>query len=127
MDIFGLKAAKADDGVAMPVKDFDEEVIPGATITLLGMDSKKGRELQRKKQQAMLDRAVKGRNVQKLDAEKLAAESIDDMVQLTKAWTLSDSKGPMECTPENVRKVYSEVPHVFDQARNFVNDRANFT
>jgi len=127
MDIFGLKAAKADAGVEMQVKDLYEDVIPGATITLLGMDSKKGRDMQRKKQQAMLDRAVKGRNVQKLDAEKLAAENIDDMVELTKEWTLSDAKGPMECTPENIRKVYTEVPHVFEQARNFVNDRANFT
>jgi hypothetical protein len=127
-DLNSLKPVKADDGAVLQILHPEsEEAIEGMTITLLGQDSKVYRKIQLSKQQAALNRISKGKRAVDLDAEKLAEDSIDDLVKLTVSWSgfkLDDVK--LDCTPENVRKVYNEWSWIKEQVSEFVADRANF-
>ncbi len=128
MDIFSLKTNKADVGVACRIKHpATEEVIEGVTLTLLGMDSAKNRAIQRKKQQAALDRLSKGKKAMRLVAEDLDEDAIGDLADITTAWTgVTKDGNPVEFTRDNVVMVYTELPWMREQAQDFVNDRANF-
>jgi hypothetical protein len=127
-DLNSLKPVKADDGATLQiVHPESEEVIDGMTITLLGQDSKVYRKIQLAKQQAALNRIAKGKKAIDLDAEKLAEDSIDDLVQLTTGWTGFVLDGNLlECTPENIRTVYGEWAWIKEQVQEFVADRSNF-
>lgn len=127
-DLNSLKPVKADDGATLEVVHPEtEEVIPGMTITLLGQDSKVYRKIQLAKQQAALNRISKGKRAVDLDAEKLAEDSIDDLVRLTTGWAGFMLDGTaLECTSENVRKVYTEWAWIREQVQEFVADRSNF-
>lgn len=127
-DLNSLKPVKADDGATLEVVHPEsEEIIPGMTITLLGQDSKVYRKIQLAKQQAALNRIAKGKKAVDLDAEKLAEDSIDDLVKLTTGWAGFMLDGAaLECTPENVRKVYTEWAWIREQVQEFVADRSNF-
>lgn len=127
MNIFDQTPKLADSGAVMPVRDINEEVCEGISITLLGKDSKVYQRILRDRQQAVLARMQKGRKGAQLDADKLAEDSLDDLVKLTVDWEgIKDDKGELECTPENVRRVYENVPHVREQVEEFIGDRANF-
>lgn len=127
-DLNSLKPVMADDGAVLNIVHPEtEEVIEGMTITLLGQDSKVYRKLQMGKQQAALNRMAKGKKAIDLDAEKLSEDSIDDLVKLTVSWsgfTLDGKK--LDCTPENIRTVYSDWSWIKEQVQEFVQDRANF-
>lgn len=127
-DLNSLKPVMADDGATLNIVHPEtEEVIEGMKITLLGQDSKVYRKIQLAKQQAALNRISKGKKAVDFDAEKLAEDSIDDLVKLTVSWegfTLDSKK--LDCTPENVRKVYGEWSWIKEQVSEFVADRANF-
>ena len=127
-DLNSLKPVMADDGAVLQITHPEsEEIIEGMAITLLGQDSKVYRKIQLAKQQAALNRISKGKKAVDFDAEKLAEDSIDDLVKLTVAWegfTLDSKK--LDCTPENVRKVYNEWSWIKEQVSEFVADRANF-
>jgi len=127
-DLNSLKPVKADDGaIFQVVHPESEEAIPGMTITLLGQDSKVYRKIQLAKQQALLNRIAKGKKVADLDAEKMAQDGIDDLVQLTTAWTGFTLDGAaLDCTPENVKRVYTEWAWIKEQVQEFVADRSNF-
>lgn len=127
-DLNSLKPVKADDGAVLQiVHPESEEPISGMTITLLGQDSKVYRKLQLSKQQAALNRIAKGKRAVDLDAEKLAEDSIDDLVKLTTGWTGFVLDGEeLKCTAENVRTVYGEWAWIKEQVQEFVADRSNF-
>lgn len=127
-DLNSLKPVMADDGAVLNIVHPEtEEVIDGMTITLLGQDSKLYRKIQLSKQQAALNRMAKGKKALDLDAEKLSEDSIDDLVKLTTAWSgfVLDGKD-LDCTPENVRAVYSDWSWIKEQVQEFVGNRANF-
>ncbi len=128
MDLNSLKPVMADDGAVLNIAHPEtEEVIEGMTITLLGQDSKVYRKIQLAKQQTALNRISKGKKAVDFDAEKLAEDSIDDLVKLTVSWTGFTLDGDkLECTPDNVRKVYSEWVWIKEQVAEFVAERANF-
>lgn len=128
MDLNSLKPVKADKGATLDILHPEtEEPIEGMTITLLGQDSAVYRKLQLSKQQAILNRMARGRKAADLDAEKLAEDTIDDLVKLTVKWTGFEINGEaLAATPENFRMVYSEWPWIREQAQEFVNNRANF-
>jgi hypothetical protein len=127
-DLNLLKPVKADDGAVLQIAHPEsEEIIEGMTITLLGQDSKVYRKIQLAKQQAALNRISKGKKAVDFDAEKLAEDSIDDLVKLTVAWEGFMLDGvKLDCTPENVRTVYNEWSWIKEQVAEFVADRANF-
>lgn len=127
-DLNSLKPVMADDGAVLNIVHPEtEEVIEGMTITLLGQDSKVYRKLQMSKQQAALNRISKGKKAVDFDAEKLAEDSIDDLVKLTVDWSgfMLDGK-ELDCTPANIRTVYGEWAWIKEQVQEFVADRANF-
>lgn len=128
MDLNSLKPVKADKGATMEVVHPEtEEVIPGMTITLLGQDSAVYRKMQLAKQQVILNRMAKGKKVADLDAEKLAEDTIDDLVKLTVKWSGFQLEGKdLEATPDNFRMVYTDWPWIREQAQEFVANRANF-
>ena len=127
-DLNSLKPVKADDGAVLEiVHPESEEVISGMTITLLGQDSKVYRKIQLGKQQAALNRISKGKRAVDLDAEKLAEDSIDDLVKLTVSWSGFTLDGAvLDCTPENAKRVYSEWDWIKEQVQEFVANRSNF-
>ncbi len=128
MDLKNLKPVMADEGALMQVRHPEtEEAIEGMTIRLLGQDSAVYRKIQLAKQQAALSRISKGKKAVDLDAEKLAEDSIDDLVKLTVDWSGFTLEGKeLAATPENVRMVYSEWNWIKEQAQEFVADRAHF-
>lgn len=128
MDLNSLKPVKADKGATLAIAHPEtEEPIEGMTITLLGQDSAVYRKIQLAKQQAILNRMAKGKKMVDLDAEKLAEDTIDDLVKLTVKWTGFEMGGEdLPCTPENCRMVYSDWPWIREQAQEFVANRANF-
>lgn len=128
MDLNSLKPVKADKGATLAIVHPEtEEPIEGMTITLLGQDSAVYRKIQLAKQQAILNRMAKGKKMVDLDAEKLAEDTIDDLVKLTVKWTGFEMNGEdLPCTPENCRMVYSDWPWIREQAQEFVANRANF-
>lgn len=128
MDLNKLKPALADEGAVLELLHPDtEEVIPGMTITLLGQDSAVYRKIQTAKQQAILNRMSKGKKQVDFDAEKLAEDTIDDLVKLTVAWSGFEIEGePLEATPANFRMVYTDWQWIKEQAQEFVASRANF-
>ena len=128
MDLNNLKPVLADDGATLEVKHpVTEEVIDGMTIRLRGQDSNTYRKIKHKKQNAILARMSKGKKAADLEAEKLEADTIDELVELTISWTGFKLEGEaLEPTKENYRKVYSEFEWLRDQAAEFVANRANF-
>lgn len=128
MDLNSLKPVKADKGATLEIVHPEtEEVIEGMTITLLGQDSAVYRKLQLSKQQVLLNRMAKGKKAAELDAEKLAEDTIDDLVKLTVKWTGFEINGEtLAPTPENFHMVYTEWPWIKEQASEFVSNRANF-
>lgn len=130
MDLNKLRLSKTETGSVLQIlHPVTLEPIDGMTVTLLGQDSSLYRKLQLKRQQAALDRMAKGRNAEKLDAEKLAQTTVDDLSQLTTAWTgFVDGGKELECNPENVLKLLkdNELAWLKDQMLEFVNERANF-
>ncbi len=128
MDLNSLKPVKADKGATLAIVHPEtEEPIEGMTITLLGQDSAVYRKIQLAKQQAILNRMAKGKKMVDLDAEKMAEDTIDDLVKLTVKWTGFEMGGEdLPCTPENCRMVYSDWPWIREQAQEFVANRANF-
>lgn len=128
MDLNQLKTAKADEGVVMEVRHPEtEEAIEGMTITLLGQDSAVYRKISLAKQQVALNRISKGKKIADLDAEKLAEDSVDDLVKMTVSWTGFSLDGKdLKPTADNFRMVYAEWPWIKEQAQEFVANRANF-
>lgn len=128
MDLNNLKPIKADEGAVLEVLHPEtEEVIEGMTITLLGQDSSVYRKIQLGKQQAALNRIAKGKKGLDLNAEKLAEDTIDDLVKMTIDWTGFTLDGKeLKPNAENLRKVYTDWPWIREQAQEFVNNRANF-
>lgn len=128
MDLNKLKPVKADEGATLELRHPEtEEVIKGMTVTLLGQDSAVYRKMQLNKQQAALARISKGKKAVDLDAERLAEESLDDLVKLTIGWEGFKLDGKeLECTPDNVRTVYTDWAWIREQAQEFINNRANF-
>lgn len=129
MDLNDLKAIKADDGAVLQIVHPEtDEPIAGMTITLLGQDSVTYRKIQMAKQQTALNRLAKGkRATADLDAEKLAAEMIDDLAKLTVSWTGFELDGKLlKCDKTNAVTVYTDWPWIREQAQEFVANRANF-
>jgi hypothetical protein len=129
MDLNTLKAVKADEGATLQlVHPQTEEPLDGMTITLLGQDSAAYRKIQMAKQQMALNRLAKGkRATADLDAEKLAAEMIDDLAKLTVSWTGFELDGKaLKCEKANAVTVYTDWPWIREQAQEFVANRANF-
>lgn len=106
----------------------------GITVTVCGSDSATFKKIQRRQLNSRMERQVRNRkNKSFVTAEELEAEGLDLLVGCTKAWHTGDRPElEMEvgewlpCTPENVRRVYEELPWLKEQIDQEIGDRTNF-
>ena len=91
-------------------------------IKLLGADSETYKKTERRQQSRHLKRGLKH-----LSPEDLYYDTLELLVACTVEWqNIQENGQELECTRENVRRVYSEYDDVRDQVREFVEDRGNF-
>lgn len=90
-------------------------------IKVAGPDSKLA-----KRRQAEIRRKMRGQKAGKIDLDMWEAEALETRVAVTLDWGGIEFDKPLECTPENVRMVYSDFPWVADQVDEFQADRGNF-
>jgi hypothetical protein len=128
MDLSQLDAPATEQGVAMtvdhPTKPEPLLKADGApmTITLVGKDSDRFRKATR----AALNRRLASRKI-KVKAEDLEAENLEGLVACTIAWDgIMVDGAALDCTPVNVRAVYTRFPFIREQVAEFVEERANF-
>ena len=132
MDLSKFDTSKtADDGVKMQLRDPKDEsvVIEGMSITVAGLDSARYREAERKQTDFRLEQSRVAGRPGKMTTAGIEADRINLLVACTIAWEGFDLDGkPLECTPENARKVYSNpgLRWIREQVDRFVGDRANF-
>ena len=94
-------------------------------ITVASMDSEKYKQISMKVQNEQLKYAMKNRG--KTTAERIASNSLEILVGATVAWEgLAEGDKPLPCTPENVRRVYTDLPFIKEQVDEFLGDRRNF-
>jgi hypothetical protein len=108
-------------------------------ITVYGSDSEVVKRIQRKQLNRRLERSQRNRNNKgTVTAEESEAEGLDLLVGSVKEWrTVSEDAASrpeielavgewLPCTPENVRRVFEELPWMKEQVDQGVADRANF-
>jgi len=58
--------------------------------------------------------------------EDMEDENFEVTCRCTKSWNLTDKDGPIELTPENVRRIYTDYPWVYQQVRAHMENSSNF-
>lgn len=96
------------------------------TITLHGPDSTVLRTARRKWQNKQLSEGVKRRKMN-VSAEQIESQAMELLIVATAGWEyLAFGGEEPECTPANVRKLYTELPWLREQVDEFINERSNF-
>ena len=94
-------------------------------IRLKGRDSSTYRQSERVIRDKRIDSL---RNQQNWDAKDQDNESLELLSACFIDWEgVFDNGDPLECTPENARRLMRAAPFIFEQVDLFVADRANFT
>ena len=95
-------------------------------ILVIGKDSDKFRELEEKHQRESLEAAKRTQKLEdRIAAAKAQGEAL--LVACTVQWQHVELDGvELDCTPENVRKVYSRFTWLRDQVDVAIGTRANF-
>lgn len=110
-------------------KTFDVEIyMPDGSPTDIKISvlSKHSDEF-KKSAQIMLNNAPKGRNADKVDLAKSEAQSVALLASVTESWEgLEENGKPLECTPQNVKRIYSDYPFIRSQVDEAIGDDANF-
>lgn len=124
----------AEAGVAIAVRHPKTNVALGITITVCGTDSETYKRIQRKQMNRRLEQSQRSRNNKVvMTAEEIEAEAMDVLIGCTKAWA-TGSRPEIEfakdewlpCTPENVRRMYEDLPWMKEQVDQEIADRSNF-
>lgn len=98
----------------------------GITITVTGRDGDAFKKARNKQYRERLAKAQKSKKPS-IDPETIEDQSIALMVAATVSWKGMELNGEaLECTPENVTKVYKNYPWICEQIDTAVNDRALF-
>jgi len=135
----------ADAGAEISILHPTNDQPLGILITVYGADSKICKEIQRRQTNHRLELQAKQKNKKKptTSAEQLEAEGLDLLVGCTKSWRtlIKDETGKvvdsrpeielndgewLQCTPENARRVYEELPWIKEQIDGEISDRSNF-
>ena len=129
LDLNEFKTDLANTGARMPVRHpLTDAEVDGAGVYLLGLDSDVAKAIDRKKAQRMIDQLArkKGKLVQ-LDADQLASEALDELVDLTvKVEGLQMDGQEIGKDKALIRQAYEQYAWLAEQAREFIGDRANF-
>lgn len=97
-------------------------------IHLVGTDSARYRDYERKISNRRLKQSLRrGGPRHIVTREELDEEAIDMFVTCTLEWENMVEKGKeQECTPENVKRIYTENLWIREQVDAFIGDRSNF-
>jgi hypothetical protein len=106
----------------------------GITVTVLGTDSDVCKKVQRKQLNRRLELQTKSRsNKFSMTAEELEKEALDVLVACVVGWHTGErpeiemNEGEwLPCTPDNVKRVLTELPWLKEQLDQEIGDRANF-
>lgn len=123
-DITAFKDMQLDTAVVNIVRP-DTGEPTNIKIAVAAPDSEKHRQVSMRIQNEQLKFSL--RNKGKATAERLAATGLELLVGVTVGWEgIAESGDPLQCTPENVRRVYTELPWIREQVDEFLGDRRNF-
>ena len=115
-------ATKAEEGAVMQVKNPLTGEALGATITLIGTDSKAFRDLAKQRATAALKRTKEEQEDYDSDASL-----IEMLAKCTLAWSgIEEGAKAVEFSQENAVKMYSKYQWLKEQVDRFIGDRANF-
>lgn len=111
---------QGSDGQPLKIKRY-------VAITLLSQDSDEYKRVARTINNRKLEKSLRRGKVPKIRAEELEKDQLDLLVACTVSWdNITYNSKPLECTPENARLLYQNVPAVREQVDAFIGDRANF-
>jgi hypothetical protein len=114
------------DSCEVQIKNLLTKKPTGIFITVLSKDSETYRDVQKAQANVRFKQFGK-RNSSSLTAEELEEESIQVLVSCTKAWRNMVYNGEeLECTADNVRKIYENIPMIREQVDDAIHDRGNF-
>jgi hypothetical protein len=106
---------------------FDEETKQPVTISLLGSDSKRYTDFVHKAKNKRIQSIGRMGRRGRATSEEAEAEQLELAVKCTVAWAHIIYKGQkLEFSEANVRLLYTEVPVVYDQVVEFMEDRSNY-
>lgn len=120
----------ANDGAIMELENpaTGEKLMTEAgepiTITLLGIDSDK---LKKRQNELTNEVMKKGFRPKMTTAEKMESDRLATLSLATVSWSNIEFGGKkLDCTAENARSLYKNLPWLKEQADAFIGDRANF-
>lgn len=95
-------------------------------IVLHGPDSQAQKKVVRGFQNDAIKQGMKKKKMN-ISSEQLEARALALDVASTADWKNLTYEGKqLKCTPENVKKVYSELPWLREQVEEFISERSNF-
>lgn len=110
-------------GTGQVLRDEDGVAV---TITLHGPDSKAVKSVERAWTNKRLAEGMRSKKAT-VSIEQIEDQAMAVDVAATVDWSGVAFDGEeLECTPENIRKVYTRLPWIREQVEEFFNERANF-
>jgi hypothetical protein len=135
----------AEAGVEVAILNPETDQPLGVFITVYGSDSEKFKSIQRRQTNRRLELAARNRGKKKaaITAEAIEAEGMELLVACTACWKseVKDADGKvtgyrpqveldddewLDCTPQNVQRLYEELPWLKEQIDQEIGDRSNF-
>lgn len=123
-----LSSIKSQDTTAVEILHPASGAPVGITVTVASMDSERARAVEKTQRNARIQKLTRGgRRNAALTADELEKDGLDLLVHCTVSWDgVTENGQALECTPENVRRVYTSYPWLREQVDQAVADRANF-
>lgn len=119
--------ATAEQGAKLELRHPATDEPLGAVLVLAGADSKTYRRHEAATLNRFLDRMAKGKRGKGKSAEEQEREGVEMLVACTLNWSGVVLDGTeLPCTPENALMLYTRMPWVKEQAREFIMDRWNY-
>lgn len=118
--------AAVSDKATIEIYDPRTKQGTGIKIRVYSRDSDKYRAIVRAQTNRRL-KAVNRRIALNITAEENEAEQLEVLVAATDGWEDMFYKGvKLDCTPDNVKMVYTTIPVIREQVEDAINDRGNF-
>jgi hypothetical protein len=122
MDLAKFDNTAADTGMVMQLLSPVTDEPTDSTITLYGADSSVYRCTIKNIGNRRMQRGNK-----RVTSEAIEAEGIELLTACTASWENIEIDGEvLKCTPENIKRIYTEFIWVREQVDAFIGDRANF-
>jgi hypothetical protein len=129
MDISKIKDKDFEEGAWLDILDpiTNQPSEDKERIKVLGIDSSTYRKAQRKISNRRLQVVGRRGGRCKITAEEIEAENLELLVSCVQAWEgFTENKQELECTSENVRRLFELAPWIKEQVDDFIGDRSGF-